>query len=297
MKYRDYYQTLGVSRQSDAQEIKKAYRKLARKYHPDVSKEPHAEDKFKELGEAYEVLRDDEKRAAYDELGSNWQSGQDFQPPPGWQQPFQENSDPAGSTFGFDSFSELFGELYGHQKSGRGANGTDLHATLNLALQALVKQQPVDITLRDDRTGQVRTLRVKVPAHIRDGDTFRLKGQGLKSASGGQPGNLYVNVRFVPDPRFEIVGHDLHTKLRVSPWEAVLGAKVPVETIEGVVSLTIPPSSTAGKTLRLKGRGLPGARAGHQIVHLEIDVPADPTAEEKRHFATLAEISKFDARA
>ena len=298
MKYQDYYQTLRVDRDADAATIKKAYRKLARQFHPDVSVETDAEEKFKAVGEAYEVLKDEEKRAAYDQLGHNWQAGQDFQPPPGWQGAGSDNGY-AEASFDLDSFADLFNDLYGRggYQGAQQAN-LDLHATLGLTLEELFAGAPVDLHLRDPSSGEERRLRVKVPTHLRDGESFRLKGQGRSQAGApGTPGNLYVEIRLVPHPRFEVKGNDIHSQLEITPWEAVLGTKIPVETLGGMVNLAIPPRSQTGTQLRLKNRGLAGSNPGHQIVTLKVCVPTSLSDEELEHYKALADISSFDPRA
>ncbi|MFT7651713.1 MAG: curved DNA-binding protein [Candidatus Azotimanducaceae bacterium] len=297
MKYQDYYETLGVDKNADAKAIKNAYRKLARKYHPDVSKEPDAEESFKTVGEAYEVLKDPEKRSAYDQLGSNWQSGQDFQPPPGWSS-FGAEDGYSESTFEFRDFSDLFGSIYGNgsQPHSRRPSGLDVHASVNLTLEDLYSGKSVDLYVVDPDTRLERTLRVKVPQHLRDGESFRLKGQGRSDPTGRKNGDLYVEIRFIPHPRFEVDGDHVHTTLQIAPWEAVLGAKVPVETLGGTVMLTIPNGSTSGTDVRLKNRGLPGAQSGHQYVKLVIQVPSKVSSREQELFEALAEASDFDPR-
>ncbi len=299
MKYEDYYQTLGVARDADAQTIKQAYRKLARKYHPDVSDEADAEDKFKTINEAYEVLKDPEKRAAYDELGANWQSGQDFRPPPGWEG-FRADDGYAESTFSFDAFADLFGAAggrsspFGRADARTRVRNLDAHATLYLTLEQLVGGESVDVRLADPDSGGEKTLRVKVPQHLRDGGSFRLKGQG--AVSNGRRGDLYVEVRFVPHPQFEVVGNDLHTVLALTPWEAAIGAKVPVATLNGEVVLTVPGGTLSGSELRLKNRGMPGDPPGHQIVKVYVQVPSTLNEKELELFQSLAEVSEFNPR-
>ena len=296
MEYQDYYKTLGVERDADAATIKKAYRKLARKYHPDVSKEADAEAKFKQLNEAYEVLKDEEKRAAYDQLGKNWQAGQDFQPPPGWQ-PYGADPRQSGASFDFENFADLFGDMFAGGTRRQGARpqaNLNLHAALNLTLEELYNGKPVELYVRHPSTGEERQLRVKVPAHLRDGESFRLKGQGAKQ--GDRTGDLYVEIRLVPHPDFEVQGNDVHTRLPVTPWEAVLGAKIEVKTLGGLVNLVIPPRSQSGRALRLPRRGLSGPQQGNQIVTLEVQVPTDVDAESLAHFEALAQSSDYNPR-
>lgn len=304
MQYQDYYETLGVARDADEDAIKKAYRKLARKYHPDVSKDPDAEEKFKALGEAYEVLKDSEKRAAYDQLGHNWQAGQDFQPPPGWAGgEFRSNG--FGEDVHFEDFSDFFSSLFGRggfsdggfeRTARRAPVARDLHARINLTLEELYAEQPVELFLRDPTTRQERRLRVKVPPQMRDGQSFRLAGQGGQGRGEADRGDLYVEVCLVPHPRFRIEGDDVYCELAVSPWEAVLGAQVPVETLGGTVNLKIPAGSNHGTQLRLKDRGMPGPRRGHQYVRLVVKVPTEPSEEELQHMKALAQTSSFNPR-
>jgi curved DNA-binding protein len=295
MEYQDYYKILGVDRTADAASIKKAYRKLARKYHPDVSKEPDAEKKFKQINEAYEVLKDEEKRAAYDELGQSWKTGQDFQPPPGWQ-PFGAGGRASSSAFDFDNFADLFGDMFSGaaQQNAKPHTNLDLHATLSLTLEELYGAKPVELYVRNPTTGDERKLRVKVPAHLRDGESFRLKGQGATRAN--QTGDLYVEIKVVPHPNFEVRGNDVHVRLPITPWEAVLGAKIQVDTLGGPVNLTVPPRSQAGQQLRLGNRGLPGPRPGSQIVTLDIYVPTDVDEQTLAHFEALAKSSDYNPR-
>lgn len=297
MQYQDYYETLGVDKDADADVIKKAYRKLARKYHPDVSKAVDAEEKFKALGEAYEVLKDPDKRAAYDQLGHNWQAGQDFQAPPEWDAHFQSNGFGQGDA-GFDNFSDFFSSLFGADTQGHHGPppARDSHARINLTLEELYAQAPVELFLRDARSGEDKRLRVKVPPQMRDGQSFRLRGQGTPGRAGGEAGDLYVEVCMVPHPKFSVQGDDVYSELLITPWEAVLGAQVPVETLGGTVNLKIPPRSTQGRQLRLQNRGMPGAKPGHHFVSLRIQVPDNPTDKELEQYAALAETSAFDPR-
>lgn len=295
MEYQDYYKILGVDRTADAPLIKKAYRKLARKFHPDVSKEPDAEEKFKQINEAYEVLKDEEKRAAYDELGQNYKAGQDFRPPPGWQ-PYGASGQASSSSFDFDDFADLFGGMFsdGGRQNANPRTNLDLHAALNLTLEELYGAKPVELYVRNPTTGDERKLRVKVPPHLRDGESFRLKGQGATGAN--QTGDLYVEMKLVPHPNFEVRGNDVHMRLPVTPWEAVLGAKIQVDTLGGPVNLVVPARSQAGQQLRLSNRGLPGPRPGNQIVTLYIQVPTDVDEQTLAHFEALAKSSNYNPR-
>ena len=300
MEYQDYYDTLGVAKDADQDTIKKAYRKLARKYHPDVSKAVDAEAKFKELGEAYEVLKDPEKRAAYDQLGQNWQAGQDFQPPPDWGDGgFRTNGFGGGAQS--KDFSDFFANLFGQEGFERGGHGVppqsrDQHARINLTLEELYAEKPVELFFRDPVSRQEKRLRVKVPPQMRDGQSFRLAGQGTPAGDGGRAGDLYVEVFLVPNPKFRVEGSDVYSEVSVSPWEAVLGVQIPVDTLGGTVNLKVPERSSNGSQLRLKNRGLPGPNRGHHFISLRVQVPDDPSEEELELFRALAGVSSFNPR-
>jgi len=309
MEYRDYYARLGVERNAGADDIKKAYRRLARKYHPDVNSEPDAEDRFKEIGEAYEVLSDPEKRAAYDALGANWQDHQNFQPPPDWQQHFSFGG--GGFTQHDAGFSDFFETLFGgtgFQRHGRGADfqrhgrraggfkGADEHARVGITLEEAFRRDTVEIDLGQPG-GPPRRLRVRIPPGISDGKRVRLKGQGGPGVGGGEAGDLFVEFRLVPHPRFRPDGSDLHYELPVSPWEAALGAEIEVPTLGGDVKLKVPPNSQSGSRLRLKGRGLPGDPAGDQYVTLKVVLPKADTPERRALYRQMAETMDFDPRA
>ena len=297
MEYQDYYATLGVKRDADVDTIKRAYRKLARQFHPDVSKEKNAEEKFKAVAEAWEVLKDPEKRAAYDELGQGYRAGQNFEPPPGWSG-FGHRSGRRGAesseAFEFDVFSDLFSAFY------RDANGErprprprqDAHTTLYTTLEALYAQEPVELDLIDPATQVGRKLRVRIPAHLRDGQSFRLKGQGIAGGAGQPAGDLYIELRLIPHPRFEVDGNDVLTHLVIAPWEAVLGARKTVETLGGEVTVTVPAASRAGTKLRLRGRGLPGPSPGDQLISLVLQLPESVTPAARKHYEALARLAK-----
>ena len=288
MQYKDYYKILGVERDASQDDIKRAYRRLARKYHPDVSKEPDAEERFKEVGEAYEVLKDPEKRAAYDQLGSQWQAGQEFRPPPDWDAGFEFRG---GGFTDAEHFSDFFESLFGArspfgQAGGRRsrrayqARGEDHHARILISLEDAYQGRARDVQLKMpevDSQGHVvlrtRTLRVNIPKGIIAGQQIRLAGQGGPGVGGGPAGDLYLEVEFEPHPLFAVDGRDVHMTLPVAPWEAALGARVPVTTLGGKVDLRIPPGSQSGQKLRLKGRGLPGRVPGDQYVTLRIVTP------------------------
>ena len=312
MKFKDYYEVLGVSRDATQDEIKRAYRKLARKYHPDVSKEPDAEPKFKELGEAYEVLKDPEKRAAYDQFGQNWQHGQDFTPPPGWDAGFEFSG---GGFTGAEAeqFSDFFESLFGGGGFGRAAGGggrrtwtqkgEDHHARILIDLEDAYHGAEKSLTLKVpevDETGHVvtrtKTLHVKIPKGITRGKRIRLRGQGAPGIGGGEPGDLYLEVDFRPHPFYRIEGKDLYLDLPVTPWEAALGATVKVPTPGGIVDLKIPPGSQTDRKLRLKGRGLPGKTPGDEYVVLKIETPEPRTDEQRQLYERMAEIMPFNPR-
>lgn len=300
MEYRDYYAVLGVDRKASADDIKKAYRRLARKYHPDVNSEPDAEDKFKEMGEAYEVLSDPEKRAAYDALGANWQDHQNFRPPPDWEQQFSFGG--GGFTQHDGGFSDFFETLFGNhdfRSQGRragGFKGADEHARVGITLEEAFRRDSVEITVPQPG-GKQRRLRVKIPAGVADGKRVRLKGQGGPGVGQGEPGDLFVEFRLVPHPQFRAEGRDIHYELPVTPWEAALGTDLKVPTLGGEVKLKIPPGSQPGNRLRLKGRGLPGEPNGDQIVTLQVVLPKASNAEQRAVYEKMAETMDFDPRA
>lgn len=314
MKYQDYYEVLGIDRGADTVEIKKAYRRLARKYHPDVSQEPDAEERFKAVGEAYEVLKDPEKKAAYDQLGANWQAGQEFRPPPDWR-PFGFDNGYAESQFEFEDLSDLFRSAFGTQNAGyrRGGfansgfgssyhtrgpvRGHDLRSHVYVTLEQLYAGKPVELSYQDGISEKVRTLRVTVPRHLREGEAFRLRGQGVQSPTDNNlNGDLYVELRLIPHPIFTLEGKDVISSVPVTPWEAALGASISVPTLGGSVRLKIPPGAQSGTRLRLKGRGLPDSTPGHQFVILDVRVPYPLSPEEEKLFKALKEASNFNPR-
>jgi curved DNA-binding protein len=292
MKFKDYYEVLGVARDASQDDIKRAYRRLARKYHPDVSKEENAEARFKEMKEAYEVLKDPEKRSAYDQFGENWKAGQDFQPPPEWQRahPFGDRSFGTGGEEFSDFFETLFGGGRGgawtFRTSGGRARGEDVSATISIPIDDAFHGGTRTITLEvpeADATGRLtrrrRALNVKIPKGITAGKRIRLEKQGGAGIGGGVAGDLYLTVEFQPHPLYRAQGSDVYLQLPVTPWEAALGRKVKVPTLGGPVDLKIPAGSSSGKTLRLKGRGLPGKPTGDQYVELTVVVP--PADDER----------------
>ena len=309
MEYKDYYQILGIPRDATQDQIKQAYRKVARKYHPDVSKERDAEAKFKNAGEAYEVLKDPEKRAAYDKFGANWRDGQNFEPPPNWDAGFEFRG--AGYTGGDAAgFSDFFESLFGHGHTDRQRQhvfkmkGEDQHAKIIISLADAYSGAKQTLTLTRptvDNNGHVRTiphtLHVVIPQGIIEGQRIRLEGQGLPGYGGSPPGDLFLEVAFQEDRFFHAEKRDIHLTLPIAPWEAALGATLTVPTLGGNVQVKIPPGSQGGKKLRLKGKGLStGSQRGDQIVTLHIVVPEANTDEQRKLYATMAIIMPFNPR-
>ena len=314
MDYKDYYKVMGVERSATQDDIKRAYRKLARKYHPDVSKEAGAEAKFKELGEAYEVLNDPEKRAAYDQLGSNWRAGQDFQPPPGWGAGFEQRGGMPDNEADFSDFFEtLFARSGSARRTGAGGQsaqgmhlrGQDHHAQVLIDLEDAYKGAARTLTLRMpevDAQGHVvareRTLQVQIPKGVRAGQHIRLAGQGAPGLGEGGAGDLYLEIAFNPHGLYRVEGRDVFVELPLAPWEAALGAEVQVPTPDGLVELKIPPTTAPGRRLRLKGRGIPGATPGDLYVVTQIVLPpADTDAARAAYQHLQGEFSAFNPRA
>ncbi len=305
MKYKDYYSILGIERGATAEDIKKSYRKLAHKYHPDVSKDPKGEEKFKEVAEAYNTLKDPEKRVAYDQLGSH-RSGEDFQPPPNWNRPSGD------AQFSFDDadLADLFAGLSGRQRGGPGGTpmrmpGEDYEVTAQISLADAYAGTEVELNLtvpERDKQGIVRRVprvfKVRIPKGAKDGQRLRLAGRGGKGMNGGRDGDLYLNVALLAHPLFRLSGHDLYIDLPLAPWEAVLGATVEVPTLGGTVRLKVPPNTHAGQQLRLTGRGLPapGGKAGDLFALAQIVVPAAAGEKERELFKQLAQDSTFNPR-
>lgn len=292
MEYKDYYKILGVSRDASADDVKRAYRKLARQYHPDKNKAKGAEDRFKEANEANEVLSDPKKRQAYDQLGANWKAGQRFTPPPGWETHFSHGG--AGGFGAGGDFSDFFSTLFGgaggghfggafeERAGGFGQRGAqDQRAAVAIALEDSFHGAQRTITL-----GSGRTLNVRIPKGITDGQAIRLAGQGLRG------GDLLLEMQLTPHPDFRLEGRDVHVELAIAPWEAALGARVPVKTLGGAVEVTVPEGSQSGRRLRLKGRGLPGTPAGDQIVTLTIATPPATDAADRSFYGEMAR--RFD---
>ena len=309
MEFKDYYAIMGVARDATQDEIKRAYRKLARKYHPDVSKEADADARFKELGEAYEVLKDAEKRTAYDQLGANWKGGQEFRPPPDWNGGFEASGGFTGRDGADDSdfFASLFGRDFRAGGAGRAsphAKGEDHHAKVLINLEDTYQGATRTITLRVpgvDAQGHVitreRILNVTIPKGIREGQHIRLSGQGSAGRGESQAGDLYLQIEFQAHPLYRVDGRDIYLDLPVAPWEAALGATVKVPTLGGIVELKIPAGSGSGRKLRLNGRGLPGDPPGDCYVILAIALPPADTEAAKELYRKMAQELNFNPRA
>jgi curved DNA-binding protein len=309
MKYKDYYATLGVPRDAGAHDIKKAYRKLAHKYHPDVSKEADAEEKFKEIGEAYETLKDPEKRAAYDQLGTH-RSGQDFRPPPDWQEHFGRRFGEEGS-FSFDEadLADLFSAFGGRARGAQGRfamPGQDFETQVAITLEEAYEGTQVDLSFsvaEADEQGRLRRVphqfTARIPKGVTDGERLRLRGKGGKGSNGGRDGDLYLIVSLKPHPIFRTTGRDVYLDLPVAPWESVLGAAIEVPTPGGQVRLTVAPGTRAGQHLRLSGRGLPNphGKAGDLYAIVQLVTPPAPGEREQALYRELRDASHFDPRA
>jgi curved DNA-binding protein len=288
MQYRDYYEILGVTRGADTDELKRAYRKLARKFHPDVSKEKNAEEKFKEVQEAYEVLRDTEKRAAYDQLGRNFRNGQQFRPPPDWSQRF---GNAGGQRFSdLNGFSDFFSSLFGGAGVGAGNSGqTDSEAGhLDVTVEEAFAGTKRRVTLNEH--GRQRQVDVQIPAGVTEGQPLRIPGIGGRTS-------LIFRIRLRPHHLYEVAGKDVQIELPLAPWEAALGAKVAVPTLGGTVELTVPAGAQSGQKLRLRARGLPGSPAGDQMVTIKLVTPTAHSASEKEAYERMKRDFKFDPRA
>ncbi len=309
MEFRDYYQIMGVERNATQDEIKRAYRKLARKYHPDISQDPDAEAKFKEMGEAYEVLKDPEKRAAYDQLGKNYKAGQDFTPPPGWDAGFEFSG---GGFSGADTatFSDFFESLFGGgftqpqgRRGGFHARGQDHHARILVDLEdaihgasRTINLQVPEVTQEGHVVTRNRTLNVTIPKGIRQGQQIRLSGQGAPGMGDGGSGDLYLEIEFNPHSYYHVEGRDIYLDLPVAPWEAALGGTVKVPTPTGEVEMKIPAGSNSGKKMRLKGRGIPGKSAGDFYVILQISLPMADTDKAKALYTQMEQELNFNPR-
>lgn len=315
MDYKDYYKVLGLERTAAQDEIQRAYRKLVRKYHPDVNSGPdaaEAEQKFKNIGEAYEVLQDPEKRAAYDQLGANWKEGQAFRPPPDWDEGFEFSG---GGYTGADpsDFGSFFDELFTQQgrpppnaRAGRQFNaaGQDHHAKIVIDLAEAYDGGTRDFTLRApelDPRGHVvmqeRTIRVSIPKGVTEGQHIRIAGKGSAGFGQGRASDLYLEVAIKDDPAHRVEGRDVFMDLPVAPWEAVLGGRISVQTPSGKVDLKVPKHAQSGKKLRLKGRGIPGKHVGDLYAVIKIVIPPDESAKARELYEQLAREMDFDPRA
>lgn len=327
VEYKDYYKTLGVPKDASQDDIRKAFRKLAREYHPDVAKnKASAEEKFKDINEAYEVLGDPAKRKKYDELGMNWNRPEGFGPPPGWQERAGRAGQGGARTefhFGGTGFSDFFEQFFGGRtrggfpftdfeeaqqsrgfQSGAGVEqrGLDVEGDILVTLGEVLHGSVRDISLEknDPQTGQRNrmTFRVRIPAGVREGQMIRVAGKGEDGIGGGTPGDLFLRVRYAQHPDFEVRGADLYHDLEIAPWEAVLGAQVTMPTLDGTISLKIPPSSRQGQKLRLRGKGLPLAsgQTGDLYAVLSIQVPSELSPPEVELWEKLAATSRFKPR-
>jgi curved DNA-binding protein len=308
--FRDYYEVLGVPRDASEEDIRRAYRKLARQYHPDVNREAGAEDRFKEVSEAYEVLRDNEKRERYDRLGASWKAGDDVSGASGFSGFGAQNGDHGDVRVEFGGggdFSEFFEGLFGGGRRGRrtagfggfegfdsfSARGGDHEAEIELTLEEAARGGGRRISLGDGRDYEVR-----IPPGVREGQRIRLAGEGGRGVSGGPSGDLFLRVRIKPHPRFRLEGRDLYLDLPIAPWEGVLGTQVDLPTLDGTTRVKVPPGSSTGRKLRLRGQGFPGPRGGHGDLYavLKVEVPKKPSDEERELYERLSEVSNFDPR-
>jgi curved DNA-binding protein len=325
IQFKDYYETLGVPRGASEADIKKAFRRLARQHHPDVAKDKkRAEEKFKEINEAYEVLGDPAKRKKYDELGPDWKAGAEFRPPPGWE-PFGggrgfRGRSPGGEgfeyNFGGTGFSDFFEQVFGRMgRHGPGSfytgatfdddsfaeRGRDIEGEILVSLSEAVRGSVRSVTVRSGSGGRMRTrtYQVKIPPGVGEGQRLRLAGRGEAGAGGGNAGDLYLRVRFAKHPDFEVEGHNLIYEAEVAPWEAVLGTQLAVPTLQGRVNIKLPPGTQNSQKLRVRGRGLPqhGAGSGDLIVVARVEVPDRVTEAERKLWEQLARESRFNPRA
>lgn len=311
MQFKDYYASLGLQRTATADEVKKAFRKLARKYHPDVSKEADAEARMKEVNEAYAVLSDPEKRAAYDQLGSNYQSGQDFKPPPDWDAGFEfseHNYAGSGGADYSDFFEQLFGRMgmrggFHGQQGGFQMRGEDHHAKVLLEVEDSFTGATKQITLRTaqiDAQGRPlvvpRTLNVKIPKGVSAGQTIRLAGQGGPGQGGAAAGDLLLEVQFQPHAKLRCEGRDLHMTLRVAPWEAALGATLPVDLPDSSIKVRVPAGAQSGQQLRLRGKGIPSTPPGDLLLDIQVVLPPATAPKARELYETMARELHFDPR-
>jgi curved DNA-binding protein len=312
LKYKDYYHTLGIKRDASPAEIKKAFRKLARQYHPDVSKEPDAEVRMKEVNEAYAVLSDPEKKAAYDQLGQGYRSGQEFRPPPNWSTNFEFSThgfDPKEEAEFSDFFAELFGKIRGTTKNGIfrqsriSSRGEDHHAKVILDLEDSFKGTARQTTLRIPHiasNGQVeldnRVLNIKIPKGVYEGQIIRLIGQGSPGTGNGKAGDLLLEVHFNPHSRFRVDGKHLHLTLPITPWEAALGATIPINVIGTSLKVHVPAGTQSGRQLRLSGKGIPSNPPGDLLLEIRLVLPPADSEKAKEIYRSMAKELAFDPR-
>jgi curved DNA-binding protein len=318
VQFKDYYEVLGVPRGASEDEIRKAFRKLAREYHPDVAKDKKvAEEKFKEINEAYEVLSDPEKRRKYDELGPNWKQGAEFRPPPGWQGMRGESfggGQGESFEFGGTGFSDFFEQLFGSARRGGGARGGYGYEAADFATRGRDVEGDIMVTLEEAMHGSVRavtlrstgpngrarteTYQVRIPAGVTEGQKLRVPGRGEAGAGGGAAGDLFLRVRLQKHPDFQVENHDLVCDAELAPWEAVLGTQVRVPTLDGSVNIKVPPGTQSGQRLRVRGRGLlkRGGEHGDLFVRVQVQTPTNVSEKERALWEQLARDSNFNPR-
>jgi curved DNA-binding protein len=293
--FRDYYETLGVPRGATSEEVRSAYRKLARRYHPDINKDEDAEERFKEVGEAYEVLSDPEKRERYDRLGANWRQGDDVSGAPGFDGFDRERPDGVRFEFGDGAFSDFFESLFGSARTGDiRMRGADQEAVVDLSLEEAAAGGPLRVSLADGRS-----FTVNVPAGVRDGQRIRVAGRGGEGIGGGSTGDLFLRVHFRPHRVFRVDGRDLHVDVPVTPWDAALGTTLEVPTLTGSAKVRLPAGSSSGRRLRLRGKGMPGRRSRHGDLYarVQIMVPDELDERERKLFEELRTDSSFHPQA
>jgi curved DNA-binding protein len=293
--FRDYYETLEVSRGATSDEIRSAYRKLARRYHPDINKDEDAEERFKEVAEAYEVLSDADKRERYDRLGTNWRQGEDVSGTPGFEGFERSRPDGVRFEFGDGAFSDFFESLFGSARTGDvRVRGADLEAVVDLSLEEAAAGGPLRVSLGDGRS-----FTVNVPAGVRDGQRIRLAGRGGEGIGGGSTGDLFLRVHLRPHRRFRVDGQDLHVDVPVAPWDAALGATLTVPTLTGSAKVRLPSGSSSGRRLRLRREGMPDrqGRHGDLYARVQIMIPRELDERERQLFEELRAGSSFDPQA
>jgi curved DNA-binding protein len=311
MEYKDYYKIMDLPRTASPEEIKRAYRRLARKYHPDVSKESGTEERFKDINEAYAVLKDPKKRAAYDQLGSGWRAGEEFRPPPEWEKRYRSSAPGGFSTAEFSDLGEFFESLFGgnpfrratRTTAGVRATGESQYVKLETSLEdsyqgatRTISLQVPEMDHQGHMINRTRNLRVKIPQGVIQGQRIRLPGQGSPGVAGGRPGDLFLEVVFQSHPIYRPEGKNIYLDLPVAPWEAALGEELYVPTLGGEVRVKIPPGSQSGHRLRLKERGLPGNPPGDQYVVLQVILPSPKTEAAREAYRRLAETMPFNPR-